>query len=202
MLTTVYLSGPGVRGNGPSAKWSPGRGWVTEGSAEWPPILAAVERSWPVRILPGSHTDHWQDDHQFAAALAAFTDIPADRVTVRTVDVSFDVQCALVGPVCGDPAVTEAEVRYVTRSGRAGATRALAKTPMGENHVGILRVKWPASRRVTAVFGPAQGDDPRPVLYTMYGGPAAPREPWDPTLDDAGRRESEAFWAEHALVVP
>jgi hypothetical protein len=39
------------------------------------------------------------------------------------------------------------------------------------------------------------------ILYTAFGGPAAPREPGDPSLDgnEAGLAESKAFWAEHAL---
>ncbi len=50
---------------------------------------------------------------------------------------------------------------------------------------------------LTVVVGPHDGG---PVVYTAYWGEPAPREPGDPSLDDAGRAESEEFWAEHALV--
>jgi len=38
------------------------------------------------------------------------------------------------------------------------------------------------------------------VLYTAYGGPVAPREPFDRSLDEEAKAESEKFWAEHALA--
>ena len=50
---------------------------------------------------------------------------------------------------------------------------------------------------MTVIGGP-DGDDPC-VLYTAFGGPAAPREPWDPSLDEAGWAASLAFWEAHAL---
>lgn len=56
---------------------------------------------------------------------------------------------------------------------------------------------------VTVVSGPSPDADGTRVLYTVYGGPPTPREPWDPSLacDDAKRAEAAAFWDEHAICV-
>lgn len=55
------------------------------------------------------------------------------------------------------------------------------------------------TRLLTVIAGPHEGDGC--VLYTAHGGPAAPREPWDPSLNDdaAALEESRAFWSVHAL---
>jgi hypothetical protein len=59
-------------------------------------------------------------------------------------------------------------------------------------------MRW--TRQCTAVVGPHEVEEH--VLFTAYGGPAAPREPGDPSLTaDADKAESEAFWAHHALAV-
>lgn len=60
-----------------------------------------------------------------------------------------------------------------------------------------LGVSPSRTHKLTVVVGPHDGG---PVVYTAYWGEPAPREPGDPSLDDAGRAEAEAFWAEHALV--
>ena len=54
------------------------------------------------------------------------------------------------------------------------------------------------SRLVTVIGGLHKGEC---ILFTAYGGPAAPREPWDESLSAEERGASEAFWAEHALSV-
>ena len=53
---------------------------------------------------------------------------------------------------------------------------------------------------MTVVAGPHDGHPC--VLYTAYGGPIAPREPWDPALTDTlgiDLAASLTFWREHAL---
>ena len=37
------------------------------------------------------------------------------------------------------------------------------------------------------------------ILYTAYGGPAAPREPWDPGSTSSAR-EAQRFWSEHGRL--
>lgn len=61
----------------------------------------------------------------------------------------------------------------------------------------VLGRKAKLTRTVTVVLGPHEG---QPTVFTAYWGAAAPREPNDPTLDDASRTESIEFWDKHALV--
>lgn len=53
----------------------------------------------------------------------------------------------------------------------------------------------------SALYGPVMGDAVVTpcVLFTVFGGPMAPRELFDPTLPASERSESERFWSEHAL---
>lgn len=95
------------------------------------------------------------------------------------------VACGLVGPACGDAPVTEAEVRYLRRGNRPGESRVIDRKPG-------------TTRLVTVIAGPEDGYSTN-VLYTAFGGPCAPKEPWDPSLDEASLAESKAFWAQHAL---
>lgn len=107
---------------------------------------------------------------------------------IETVELPADlppVACALFGPSVGDAAVGDEEVELVVRGGRGGPSRLVQRSPR-------------ETRTLTVIGGP-DGDEPC-VLYTAFGGPAAPREPWDPSLDDAGRAESIAFWSAHALA--
>jgi hypothetical protein len=43
-------------------------------------------------------------------------------------------------------------------------------------------------------------DDGVHTLFTAFYGKLAPREPWDPSLPDQDRAESEEFWKTHAIV--
>lgn len=140
-----------------------------------------------MKITTESHLDHGLTP----AHVAWLTERFADRQAffVETTELSAELSsltCGLHGPATGGEPVPEAEVHYERRGGRAGASRLCRRQPL-------------QTRLVTVVAGP-DGGEPC-VFYTAYGGPSAPREPWDETLDDAGRAESEAFWALHALGV-
>lgn len=94
--------------------------------------------------------------------------------------------CGLYGPLVGDAPVPEDAVTYGRRGERQCDTRFVDKP---------LR----PTRTATIIAGP---DDKGHgcVLYTVYGGPPAPREPGDISIKSEGeRKEAEAFWAEHAL---
>lgn len=98
-----------------------------------------------------------------------------------------ELSSGLYGPIVGDRPVSDAEARYETRAGRAWPSR-------------LVRRPSRPTRVVTVIGGPDAAG--RTVLYTAYGGPAAPREPGDPSLegDAAALAESTAFWREHALA--
>ncbi len=138
-------------------------------------------------IHPDSHLDHGLAgavEHiltRFAARAAAFIE------TFDLPDEHPAVECGLYGPAVGDPPVDEADVEYAVRGSRPGASR-------------MVRRPLRTTRTVTVIAGPHDGLPC--VLYTAHGGPAAPREPWDPSLTEAGRAEAVAFWAQHALAVP
>lgn len=90
--------------------------------------------------------------------------------------------CGLHGPVMGDAPVPDAECRAVVRGARKGPSRLCDRRPRD-------------SRLVTVIAGPYDGH--ACVLFTAYGGPQAPPEPWDAPPNT--RATAEAFWAEHAL---
>jgi hypothetical protein len=83
----------------------------------------------------------------------------------------------------GDPPVAEVQVQYRVRPGRSWPSRTVAR-PVRPTGIVIV------------VAGPYCGDDP--VLFTCYGGPAAPPEVHDPNLKPAAREASIAFWNDHA----
>lgn len=56
------------------------------------------------------------------------------------------------------------------------------------------------TREITAIIGPHNGDTP--VLYTAFGGPAAPREPNDPHFDGEGGRCTKCHGAGFVTVDP
>lgn len=82
-------------------------------------------------------------------------------------------------------AVTEDRVFYAKRGSREYTSRLVNAAPR-------------LTSLVTVIAGPHDG---KPcVLYTAFGGPKAPKEPNDPTLTDAERAESHAFWRDNALA--
>jgi hypothetical protein len=137
-------------------------------------------------ICKDSHLDHELSLDQLRWVLETFAD--RSGFFIETVELPVELgglSCGLYGPLMGDESVPEGEVVYKPRGGREGASRLCPREPR--------RV-----RRVTVIAGPHEDLDC--VLYTVYGGPCAPKEPTDPTLKDEEREASEAFWKEHALA--
>jgi len=140
-----------------------------------------------------SHLDHNLSEEQLAFVLAQDpTDKgdPESPIKVFTVDMPAELgtlPCALYGPACDDAPVPDSEVYLVTRGNRKGKSR-------------MLQVDVRPSNKVTIVAGPHDGHDW--VLFTSYGGPEAPREPFDFKADDNSLAavESREFWAKHALA--
>lgn len=137
-------------------------------------------------VLPVSHLDHGLTAAHVAWLERRF--VSRTGFFLETVELPAELPpltCALHGPLVGDPPVPEDEVSYRRRGDRPGASRLCARPSR-------------PTRLLTVIAGP-EGEDPC-VLYTAFGGPAAPREPFDPGLADGELREaSRAFWAEHAL---
>lgn len=86
--------------------------------------------------------------------------------------------------------VPEAEVHYARRGERPWPSRLCHRPPRLVHAVTVV-----------AGFNP---DDPEAgiVLYTMYGGEPAPKEPGDPSLREHERAAALGFWRQAALSVP
>jgi len=88
---------------------------------------------------------------------------------------------ALYGPESGDAPVSESHVHYVDRAGRGWLDRMIDRPPRPVSYVQVIGVR--------------AGDDF--TIYTIYGGPLAPRNPADPTNPDP--EGSKQWWSQHAL---
>jgi hypothetical protein len=134
-----------------------------------------------------SHLDHNLTEAQLAFVLAQSPD--SEGVAVFTVAMPAELgtlPCALYGPAEGDSAVSEDDCYSVVRGSRKGKSR-MCKSPIRYTSL------------VTIVAGPHDGHDW--VLFTSYGGSAAPREPFEFEADDDSKpaRDSRDFWSAHAL---
>lgn len=141
-----------------------------------------------LEITQNSHVDHGLTPEHVAFIVARFAGRDAFFLETFTLPDSLaELECGLYGPLVGDGAVDEGDVSYVVRGARKCASRVVAKPAR-------------KTRTVTVIAGPS-GDRPC-VLYTSYGGPAAPREPGDATIPTwEALTEARAFWADHALAV-
>lgn len=132
-----------------------------------------------------SHLDHGLTADHVRHLLALFGD--RNEFFIETIDLPVDidpVQCHLHGPATDEAPVLDSDVTYEKRGNRTGRSRMCSRPPT-------------MTRTLTVIAGPIGAD--RCVLYTAYGGPIAPREPWDPNLPADKVDESRSFWAEHAL---
>lgn len=137
-------------------------------------------------ITKDSHLDHGLSAAHIALILQRFGDV--NTFTLTTIDIPDDlppVPCALFGPIMGDDPIPEAEVTYEKRGNRAGESRMWKHSLDRKVH------------KLSVIIGEHEGQI---ILFTAFGGPVAPREPWDPSLSDKERAESEAFWKVHALA--
>lgn len=139
-----------------------------------------------ITILPASHTDHNVTAAQREWALDHLKD--RTGFFIQTLELPIElgtVPCGLYGPLMGDEPVAESDVHYAVRGTRPAASR-MPKLPER------------LCRKLTVIAGP-HGDNPC-VLYTMFGGPSAPREPFDAGLkSEAEKAECQLFWSQHAL---
>ena len=138
-----------------------------------------------VEVIEESHVDHGISKEQMGYILKQLEDV--NEFAIKTLSLPGKlgtVSSALYGPLAGDPPVPENAVHYEQRGDRPGKSRMIDK-PMRKTN------------KVTVIVGP-HGDKPA-VLYTAFGGPLSPKEPFDPSLSGSDKEESEAFWKQHAL---
>lgn len=140
-----------------------------------------------MEILQGiSHCDHGLTVAHLEFIQAAVGDREGFFIeTLQLPEELASLDCGLIGPAAGDEPVAEDRVFYAVRGERPGPSRMIRHAPQ-------------KTRCVTVIAGPETGYSTN-VLYTAFGGPLAPKEPWDPSLDEASLAESKAFWAQHAL---
>jgi hypothetical protein len=138
------------------------------------------------KIIPESHLDHGLTEAQIEWLKETFAG--RDSFFIETVELPETlgtVPCGLYGPVMGDEPVQDSEVSLVKRGDREYPSR-------------IVNREARPTNKVTVIAGP-HGDEPC-VLFTAFGGPLAPKEPGDATLEGEKLAESEDFWSKHALA--
>ena len=130
-----------------------------------------------------SHVDHNLTEAQLRYLLDRFADRNAFFLeTIELPEQLGTVPCGLWGPRMGDPPVDETEVLHAQRGTRAWTSRLVDRPTR-------------PTRMITVIAGPHE--EHTCILYTAFGGPAAPQEPGDPGRKDPAA--SVAFWREHAL---
>lgn len=140
-------------------------------------------------ICKDSHLDHGLTMDQLRWVLETFGD--REGFFIETVELPEDLgtlSCGLYGPLMGDEPVnrgTHPSLALEPREGRSWPSR-LIDAPLRQ------------TRTVTVIAGPH--GDLGCVLYTVYGGPAAPQEENDPNLPAEKHPASRDFWKDHALA--
>jgi len=130
------------------------------------------------------HADHGIDESTIRWALRQ---IEPTGFFLRTLTLPAghpNVMNALYGPVSGDAPVPESEVHYKKRSADRPPSR-MVNRPLRQT-------------RLITIIGMADGKNVK--VFTAYGGPAAEREPGDPTMSETEQATAEAFWKKHALA--
>jgi len=131
-----------------------------------------------------SHLDHGLTEAHLRYLLDRFADRNGFFIETIALPVELGtVPCSLYGPLMGDAPIDEDAVTYAVRGTRTWPSR-LVNLPARPQHA------------VTVIGGPHE--EALCVLYTAFGGPAAPQEPNDPSCKDPGT--SAAFWRQHALA--
>ncbi len=128
------------------------------------------------------HDDHGlTPEHKAIAALWLQGTPEGFFISTVMMPEGMTLPCGLYGPIMGDRAVQPWDVKYKARGDRAWSDR-LVDRPYRQDE------------RMTMI-GVREGDSV--TLYTVYGGPAAPQNPFDPSCKD--QWESAEFWTQHAL---
>lgn len=138
-----------------------------------------------MKITKDSHVDHALTEAHLAFILERFG-ARDDGFFIETIELPANLPplpCGLHGPLMGDAQIGDEECTLEVRANRVGLSRVCTRAP-----------RW--VRKLTVIVGPHEGET---ILYTAFGGPAAPREPFDPSLQGDALTESRLFWSQHAL---
>lgn len=134
-----------------------------------------------------SHLDHGLTGAHLEFIKKKYSD--RDGFFIETLTLPEDlepVESGLYGPLMGDEPIKDGVIEQV-RGDREYASKCID-----------LPVR--KTRLLTIIAGPHE--EHKCMLYTSYGGPAAPREPGDPSLFKAEEvKAAEEFWSEHALAL-
>lgn len=131
------------------------------------------------------HADHGVSPDHMVLVSNLFQEL-GDGFLLRTIELPeglADLESGLHGPLAGDAPVPSSEVTWAKRGERPGLSRLCG------------RAMRPT--RLMTIIGTRTGDTV--TVYTVYGGPCAPREITDPTLPPQAAEEAAQFWATHAL---
>lgn len=134
-----------------------------------------------------SHLDHGLTTAHLRFVLDRYRD--RDAFFIETVELPQSLaalECGLYGPIMGDSPIAEADVVWQPRAGRQLSSR-------------LVRLPPRPTRLLTIVAGPHEAFSC--LLYTSFGGPAAPRELGDPALTGIELEAARGFWLEHALAL-
>jgi hypothetical protein len=139
-----------------------------------------------MKIVKCFHADHGVTESLMAWAIEQVQPSGFFLRTLTLPEGYASLANGLYGPAAGDPDVEESEARYVQRTADRPPSRMVARAPRPS--------------RLLTIIGVAEGDDV--TVFTAYGGPAAEREPGDPTLKlgTPERDAAVAFWSKHALA--
>lgn len=138
-----------------------------------------------VEIIEDSHTDHGLTKAHLSYIRKRFQNRTSFFKETIILPYSLeDLPCGIYGPIVHDDPITDDKVIMRRRGDRKGESR-------------IYKGKKSRQTRLMTVIAGPYKDYPM-VLYTAFGGPCAPKEPFDcedgPELD-----ESLNFWSRHAL---
>ena len=160
-----------------------------------------------------SHVDHGLTEVQLRYLLDRFADRSSFFLETITLPPDLGtVPCGLYGPIVGDPPISDGEILLGKRGDRAWDSR-LIDLPARQQHevtviagpheepcwhcdgsggIGSWKARIPCE---TCDHGKIKHAC---IVFTMFGGPAAPQEPGDPACKDLAK--STTFWREHALA--
>lgn len=140
-----------------------------------------------MKIAKVFHADHGVSEETLAWAIETIAPEGFFLRTLTLPETHSDLLNALYGPASGDEPIDDEKVVAFERGNGRGTSR------------GIALPKRP-TRLLTVIGMVSEG---AAVIFTAYGGPAAEREPTDPSIanDPQAIETARAFWKDHALAM-